>query len=220
MTMTHLTGLRVFLVGLFLLLEVYAQNPEIGFCGTYETSKNFNEDFISEMENSETRYSFLLSTSQTGGCKKLTFYSTNIYYYQTTHLSGNPNNVSATFETQPYSASSPATITLSELPFAELGSLLGSVTFNVLKAEREMLVLLSCYNIGLIRFRCSFYKYPRRPFYMCHNIPSFLRMSHHAIISTSITTCHHFYKCHTIPPFQQVSHHTTISTNVTTCHHF
>ncbi|XP_018027722.1 uncharacterized protein LOC108682966 [Hyalella azteca] len=146
-------SLFVCVLGMGLLMGAVGQTPELGFCGVYETSGNFSAELIAQIENSEARFSFILSSGSSGGCKKLQLYSTGIYFYQTTDTLGNPLNVSSTVTMKPHSSSSPATIALSGLPFTELGALLGSVTFNVLVAEKEKLVLLSCYNVGLIRFR-------------------------------------------------------------------
>ncbi|KAF2352464.1 hypothetical protein FHG87_016776 [Trinorchestia longiramus] len=152
--MFHATAVAV---GLCLFGVTQSQGPQVGVCNPYQTTRAFDQAFISkvsfflQLEENQEEYSFLLTSGPTFGCQKIKFLPNGTYNYNFVDLSNSRVNASGSYRMTPFSFDSPASITLFSLPFGELGSALGMVSFKVLRADEDLLVLISCQNYGLIR---------------------------------------------------------------------
>ncbi|XP_047735660.1 uncharacterized protein LOC108678366 [Hyalella azteca] len=125
-----------------------AQGPTIGPCGAPKTTENFNGVYISKLSDED--YMMVLSEGRRSLDKLLKFSMDGTYLYRYIDWAGRSAQHTGEYRAQAHAASAPATITLHSLPAGAFGSVSGTVTFSVIKAERGVLDLISCISEGLL----------------------------------------------------------------------
>ncbi|XP_047735662.1 uncharacterized protein LOC108678363 isoform X2 [Hyalella azteca] len=136
------------LTGLCLVLGGLAQGPTIRPCGAPATTENFNDAYISKLH--EEGFMVVMAEGQQLSDKQLKFFDNGTYLCEYMDRTGRSAQHTGEYRAQAHAASAPATITLHSLPSGAFGSVSGTVTFSVIKAERGVLDLISCSREGLL----------------------------------------------------------------------
>ncbi|XP_018027721.1 uncharacterized protein LOC108682964 [Hyalella azteca] len=134
-----------------LLVGAQALLPHLDVCNSHQTAPSFNEAFIEKMRSNSAGYSFIFTSGPTFGCQKIKFYPNGSFFYDFVELGKRRVNATGTYIMTPFSYTSPARITLTSLPYGELGSFLGTTSFSVMAATDEYMALLACVSLGLTR---------------------------------------------------------------------